>query len=67
MRPSDCQTGQIKRVVKCIAVDASDEYMYCGTTTGDLLKVDIKSKLFKIAGPPKEKVILHGISYLGSV
>lgn len=56
IRPTDCQTGQIKRIVKCIAVDENDHFMYCGTTTGDLLQVSLESKLFKHAGPPKEKV-----------
>ncbi|KAJ3000626.1 Cilia- and flagella-associated protein 52 [Globomyces sp. JEL0801] len=55
VRSSDCQTGQIKRIVKCIAVDDNDEFMYCGTTTGDLQQVSLKSRLFKNAGPPKAK------------
>jgi cilia- and flagella-associated protein 52 len=55
IRATDCQTGQIKRIVKCICVDKNDEFMYCGTTTGDLLQVSLQSKLFKKAGPPKEK------------
>jgi cilia- and flagella-associated protein 52 len=55
IRATDVQTGQIKRIVKCIAVDQDDECMYCGTTTGDLLQVNIKTKLFKHSGP-KEKV-----------
>ncbi|KAJ3043454.1 Cilia- and flagella-associated protein 52 [Rhizophlyctis rosea] len=55
VRASDCQTGQIKRIVRCICVDPSDEFMYCGTTTGDLLKVDLRTGLFKLSGPPKEK------------
>lgn len=53
---TDCQTGQIKRVVKCIIIDANDEFVYCGTTTGDLLQISLKSKLFKQSGPPKDKV-----------
>ena len=52
----DCQTGQIKRVVNCIAIDFNDESMFCGTTTGDILQVNLKTKLFKQAGPSKEKV-----------
>jgi hypothetical protein len=59
VRATDCQTGQIKRVVNCIAVDHDDEFMYCGTTTGDLLQVNLKTKLFKNSGPPKEKVFIH--------
>jgi WD40 repeat protein len=61
VRPTDCQTGQIKRIVNCITVDQNDQFMYCGTTSGDLLKVDLKTGLFKHAGPPKEKV--HIIFY----
>eukprot|EP00842_Homolaphlyctis_polyrhiza_P004180 jgi/Hompol1/4763/HPOL_003861-RA len=55
IRATDCQTGQIKRIVKCIAVDQDDEFMYCGTTTGDLLQVNLRTRLFKHSGPPKEK------------
>ncbi|KAJ3363885.1 Cilia- and flagella-associated protein 52 [Kappamyces sp. JEL0680] len=55
IRATDCQTGQIKRIIKCIAVDTNDEFMYCGSTTGDLLRVSLESKLFKHAGPPKQK------------
>ncbi|KAI9317353.1 quinon protein alcohol dehydrogenase-like superfamily [Zopfochytrium polystomum] len=55
VRATDCQTGQIKRIAKCITVDRNDEFMYCGTTTGDLLQVNLKTKLFKHSGPPKEK------------
>ncbi|KAL2918632.1 hypothetical protein HK105_202033 [Polyrhizophydium stewartii] len=55
IRAADCQTGQIKRIVKCIAIDFDDEFMYCGTTTGDLLQVNLRTKLFKHSGPPKEK------------
>ncbi|KAJ3019711.1 Cilia- and flagella-associated protein 52 [Thoreauomyces humboldtii] len=55
VRPTDVVTGQIKRVVKCVVVDDKDEYMYCGTTTGDLLECKVANKLFKLSGPPKEK------------
>lgn len=54
VRATDCQTGQIKRVIKCITIDSNDENMYCGTTTGDLLQVNVKTHLFKHSGPPKE-------------
>ncbi|KAI9140685.1 WD40-repeat-containing domain protein [Paraphysoderma sedebokerense] len=55
LKPTDCQMGQIKRIVKCITVDKNDEFIYCGTTTGDVLQINVKTKLFKHAGPPKEK------------
>jgi WD40 repeat protein len=56
VKPTDCQMGSIKRIVKCVTLDPQDEYMYCGTTTGDLLQVSVTSKLFKVSGPPKEHV-----------
>jgi WD40 repeat protein len=61
VRATDCQTGQIKRIVKCICVDEDDDFMYCGTTTGDLLSVNLQSKLFKQAGPPKKEFFSMGI------
>ncbi len=53
LRPTDCNLGAMKRAVTSIVVDAKDEYMYCGTKTGDLLKVSLTSKLFKELGPQK--------------
>lgn len=63
IKPTDCQMGSIKRIVKCIAVDSQDEYMYCGTSTGDLLKVAIANKLFKETGPVKERVMSSFIGF----
>ena len=37
--PTDCNLGQLKRIVKCIHVSEDDQYMYCGTTSGDVLQV----------------------------
>jgi hypothetical protein len=54
IRPSDCQLGQLKRVIHSISIDDSDEYMYCGTATGDLLQVSLGPNLFKAAGPAKK-------------
>ncbi|XP_043924725.1 cilia- and flagella-associated protein 52 [Protopterus annectens] len=58
IRPTDCQLGQVKRIVKCIAVSEDDSFFYCGTTTGDILKVNLKSKLLSSYGPQKEKYSL---------
>jgi WD40 repeat protein len=54
IRPSDCQLGQLKRVINSIAIDERDEFMYCGTATGDLLQVSLGPNLFKAAGPAKK-------------
>jgi WD40 repeat protein len=59
VKPVDCQLGQIKRVITCIYVDQQDENMFCGTTTGDILRINIQTKLFKHSGPPKDKVIAY--------
>ena len=53
---NDCQLGQVKRIIKSITVDDKDDYMYCGTTTGDLLEIDLHHLVFKHLGPPKAKV-----------
>lgn len=55
IKPTDVQTGQIKRVVKCIVVDDTDTFAYCGTTTGDVLQINIQNKMFRQAGPPRDK------------
>jgi len=60
----DINMGQIKRVIECCVVDNNDEYMYCGTTTGDLLKINLNTKLFRQSGPPKERFSLGIISVL---
>jgi len=62
VRANDCQTGQIKRIVNCITIDEKDEFMYCGTTTGDLMQVALQSKLFKQSGPPKNLFSMGSVS-----
>lgn len=63
IRPSDCALGQFKRIVKSITVDDRDEFMYCGTDTGDVLQVSLGPKLFKTAGP-KKRAFSQGITCL---
>lgn len=54
IRPTDCHLGQLKRVVRSISIDEADDYMYCGTETGDVLQVSLgATKLFKNSGPKK--------------
>jgi WD40 repeat protein len=53
IRPSDAHLGQLKRIIKSITIDDDDEFMYCGTETGDLLQVSLGPKLFKGSGPRK--------------
>ncbi len=39
LRPHEAQLGQLQRIFKSVCIDRSDTYAYCGTTTGDVLKV----------------------------
>lgn len=55
--PRDAVTRGMKRHVKCLAVDASDEYIYCGTTTGDILQISLQSGNLKSVGPEKTKFV----------
>mmetsp|Transcript_40123 Transcript_40123/g.52823 ORF Transcript_40123/g.52823 Transcript_40123/m.52823 type:complete len:653 (-) Transcript_40123:240-2198(-) len=37
----DAKLGQMKRVIQCLSITADDDHAYCGTKTGDLLRVNI--------------------------
>ncbi len=41
IRPNDCVLGPIRRVITTICVDEEDEFVFCGTQTGDLIKVSV--------------------------
>ncbi|CAH2292093.1 cilia- and flagella-associated 52 [Pelobates cultripes] len=58
MRHTDCQTGHLKRSVTSLAVAEDDSCFYCGTTTGDILKVNMKTKLLNSCGPEKKRFSL---------
>jgi hypothetical protein len=36
---TDCNLGQLKRIVHCIQIAPGDDYMFCGTSSGDVLQV----------------------------
>ncbi|XP_061477831.1 cilia- and flagella-associated protein 52 isoform X2 [Rhineura floridana] len=58
IRPTECQTGQLKRIVTCAVMTDDDSYFYIGTSTGDVLKLNTKSTLMSDYGPLKEKFSL---------
>uniref|UniRef100_A0A8C6WKE7 Cilia- and flagella-associated protein 52 n=1 Tax=Neogobius melanostomus TaxID=47308 RepID=A0A8C6WKE7_9GOBI len=58
IRPLECQTGKLKRVVKCIEVAEDDKFILCGTTSGDIMKVIMKTGLLSECGPVKTKYSL---------
>jgi len=41
LHPVDAKMGVLRRVVQCIAISADDHTAYCGSTTGDIIKVKI--------------------------
>ncbi|XP_055111989.1 cilia- and flagella-associated protein 52 isoform X4 [Symphalangus syndactylus] len=59
--PTECQTGQMKRIVLSIGMADDDSFFYLGTTTGDILKMNPRTKLLTDAGPAKDKFSL-GVS-----
>ncbi|XP_032419232.1 cilia- and flagella-associated protein 52 [Xiphophorus hellerii] len=61
--PTDCWTNMLKRHVSCIEISEDNRYMYCATSSGDIMKIDVKGKILSICGPGKAK-FNHGINVL---
>ncbi|KAG7274564.1 hypothetical protein CRUP_018956 [Coryphaenoides rupestris] len=55
VRPTECQTSLLKRIITCIEIADDDQFFFCGTTSGDILKVNLKTRLLNICGPVKNK------------
>lgn len=51
---ANVSTGSLKRHIECLVVDAEDKYLYAGTSTGDILKVNVQHRSMKMSGPSKE-------------
>mmetsp|Transcript_42589 Transcript_42589/g.99981 ORF Transcript_42589/g.99981 Transcript_42589/m.99981 type:complete len:612 (+) Transcript_42589:132-1967(+) len=51
VRPSDCNLGKLQRTINYVFVDDTDEFCYAGTASGDILKVNMRSRLFRHLGP----------------
>ena len=49
----ECKMGQCVRECKSVALSADDEYAYFGSVSGDVLKVSLRTALFKAAGPKR--------------
>jgi len=56
--PSDVNMGQLKRVVRCIEMADDDSFFYCGTTSGDIMAVNMVSHIYQTLGPEKERFSL---------
>ncbi|KAK1163716.1 cilia- and flagella-associated protein 52-like [Acipenser oxyrinchus oxyrinchus] len=55
IHPTECQTGQLKRIVTCLEVSDDDSFFFCGTSSGDILTVNLKTKLLNSCAPQKKK------------
>lgn len=53
IRPTNVNMGQVKRVATNILIDKDDQFMYCGTQSGDLLEVSLDRALYKRSCPKK--------------
>jgi len=56
--PEDCNLGTLKRNVQSVTIDPEDKFFYCGTTTGDILKINFETKLLVVYGPKKNRFSL---------
>jgi WD40 repeat protein len=54
--PTDCNLGQLKRIVQCIQISPGDDYMFCGTSSGDVLQINLSTRLIQYYGPQKNKL-----------
>ncbi|RVE76502.1 hypothetical protein OJAV_G00008540 [Oryzias javanicus] len=55
IRFTDCKIGQLQRNVKCVEISKDDQFLFCGTTTGDILKINLRTGLLSDIGPVKAK------------
>mmetsp|Transcript_50806 Transcript_50806/g.114214 ORF Transcript_50806/g.114214 Transcript_50806/m.114214 type:complete len:618 (+) Transcript_50806:103-1956(+) len=53
LRPTQVNVGTLKRVTTNVLIDRNDQYVYCGTSTGDLLQVQLQGALFRATCPKK--------------
>ena len=54
----DCALSQHKRFINCVTLDQNDQFIYCGTRTGDILEIIVESASYRRAGPVQK--IFHG-------
>ena len=53
LRCTHVNTGTIKRVISTLLVSDDDKTVYCGTSTGDIIEVDVDRALFRRSGPAR--------------
>ena len=53
VRPTECNLGKEKRMFTSIAISLNDSSIFCGTKSGDVVKIDTLSKRLIKTGPRK--------------
>jgi len=47
LRPTQASVGQMKRITTNVLIDHQDQFVYCGSSSGDMLQVELTKGLFK--------------------
>lgn len=55
--------NSVKRIFTSCVIDPTDQIAYLGTTTGDIIEIDLNRNLFKRIGPAK-RLFSQGINSL---
>ncbi|KAM9315277.1 cilia- and flagella-associated protein 52 [Pholidichthys leucotaenia] len=63
IRATECKMGKLSRIVKCLQISEDDQFIFCGTTSGDIMKINMKTGLLCDFGPVKAKCSL-GVTVL---
>ena len=63
IRPTEVQTGQVKRIVDSLHVSHDDSILWCGTTSGDILSASVQAKVLRGRGPiPLKNIFPQGVT-----
>jgi WD40 repeat protein len=55
LKPFECNLGQTRRVIKSMYLAPADDFMYCGTLTGDIIEVSMHNGLLQRMTAPNDK------------
>jgi len=53
VKPTPCQLGKFSRTLISVLIDDDDETVWTGTSSGDIMLVNLRTHLFKHIGPKK--------------
>jgi len=56
IHPIEAKMGTVRRVINCLAITEDDQYAYCGTETGDVVKFKIDRDELRSYNDPDSKI-----------